>query len=93
MTAKDNKGAEIQAGDVCTYRPDLDSMENMFGIAPYHYIGDPCTVKVVSSVTVVNVKFEDDPSTYRVHSGSLVKMKAPAPPAPATPPATPPANE
>lgn len=91
MRARDSKGAEIQAGDVCTYRPDLDSMEATFGVIPDNYSGDPCTVKVVTSATAVNVQFEDDPSVYRVHSGALIKQKAqeqPAtvPPAPPTPP-------
>jgi hypothetical protein len=99
MKARDSKGNDIQAGDQCTYRPDLDSMEATFGVVPYEYSGDPCTVKIVSSITVVNVQFEGDPSVYRVHSGALVKIAAapapPAPPAPAppAPPATPPANE
>ena len=95
MTAKDRQGTPIQAGDVCTYRPDLDDMEATFGVVPISYNGDPCTVKAVSSPTVVLVTFEDDPSAYRVHSASLVKQRRLEPPAPpaAPSPTTKPAEQ
>lgn len=90
MTARDREGATIQVGDTCTYRPDLDSMEDTFGVVPDEYQGDPCTVATIASNTAVLVTFEGDPSRYRVHSAALVKQKqlpAPAPPAPTPTPA------
>lgn len=76
MTARDREGTTIQAGDVCTFRPDLDSMEAIFGVVPDDYNGDPCTVATIASATTALVTFEGDPSRYRVHTAALVKQKA-----------------
>lgn len=83
MAAKDAHGSLMVVGSACTYRPDLDGMEATFGTVPDDYEGDPCTVRGLPSVTVALVKFEDDESIYRVHTGALLVSATAAQPKPA----------
>ena len=93
MTANDAKGTEIKPGDHCTYRPDLDSMEQTFGVVDEDYNGDPCTITRVTGATVAFIRFEGDPSQYRVHTGALLLTKPATAPAPKPAPPTPKTDE
>lgn len=77
--AKDAHGSLMVVGSACTFRPDLDGMEATFGTVPDDYEGDPCTVRGLPSPTVALVKFEDDESIYRVHTGALLVTDATKP--------------
>lgn len=82
-------GEELAVGDECTYYPNRDATEQMFGVTPDDYNGDPCFIRSIPAGNVALVRFEGDASVYRVHTNALQKVKsAPAQkPAPKAKPA------
>lgn len=76
---KDHNNKDLSVGDVCTYRPDLDGTEQMFGSVPSEYEGDLCTVKTLRPCRVT---FEGSAKEYKVSTFALVLMKKSNQPAP-----------